>query len=130
MSADAQTTANRLNFIYLECGIGRSDFLYRGVLWWGDNQAAGMRFLPYSRASIDHAPGPIIASVPPSRAKTIDIHALLPLANAIQSPTTARNPPAMGVQKPTMMNSPRIAAAMCGAICAVVWNPLSITVAR
>jgi hypothetical protein len=75
-----------------------------------------MRFLPNSKASTDHAPGPIIANVPPRTARIIDIHALPPLASAIQSSTAAISAPAMGVQRPAKMNTPNTAPAMCGAM--------------
>jgi hypothetical protein len=46
-----------------------------------------MCFWPKRQASMDHAPGPIIAMVAPKVARTIGIQGLLPLANAIYSST-------------------------------------------
>ena len=89
-----------------------------------------MCFLPNSRASIDHAPGPIIASVPPSTARMIDINVLPLPAKAIQSSTAAISAPATGVQNPANMNIPKTAPAACEAMSVVAEVPLNITMAR
>ena len=85
----------------------------------------GICFLPNSRASIDHAPGPIIASVPPRTAKMIDIQAFPPPVKATQSSTAAISAPAMGVQKPAKINNPKTAPAICGAACMVSGTTLT-----
>lgn len=73
----------------------------------------GICFLPNNRASIDQAPGPIIASVPPKVARTIEIDVSPPPAKTNQSSSAAVNAPATGVQRPAKTNIPKTAPAIC-----------------
>ena len=73
-------------------------------------------FLPKSRASIDQAPGPIIANVPPKTASVSDIQILAPPATTIHNSTAPTSAPATGVHNPAKMNSPRIAPVISGII--------------
>jgi hypothetical protein len=70
-------------------------------------------FLPNSRASIDQAPGPIIASVPPRTANTTD-NSLPAPASAIHPSMITISAPASGVHKPTKINNPSTAPVICG----------------
>ena len=75
-----------------------------------------MCFRPKRRASMDHAPGPIMAMVAPRVARAIGIHGSLPLANAIHSSTAAIKLPTTGVHNPTRRSIPAQAAINCGII--------------
>jgi len=75
-----------------------------------------MCFLPKSRASSDHAPGPIVARVRPNVANIIETSGLGPLAKAIHTSTKAIRLPATGVQRPTSSNIPAAAAIIGAAI--------------
>jgi len=82
-----------------------------------------MCFLPKSRASIDQAPGPIVARVKPNVANMIEMSGLPPLEKAIHTSTTAIRPPAIGVQKPTRSSIPA-AAPIIGAAISAGWDVL------
>jgi hypothetical protein len=73
-----------------------------------------MIFLPNSRASTDHAPGPIIANVAPKVASVSDIQRLAAPVTTIHNSTAATSAPATGVHNPTRMNKPRIAPVISG----------------
>jgi hypothetical protein len=75
-----------------------------------------MCFRPKRRASMDHAPGPIIAMVAPRMARTIGIQGSLPLAKAIHSSTAPIKLPTTGVHNPTRRSIPAQAAIICGII--------------
>jgi hypothetical protein len=55
---------------------------------------------------MDHAPGPIIATVPASVARTMEVEASLGWVIATHSSITAINAPIMGVQRPTRRSVP------------------------
>ena len=74
-----------------------------------------MCFLPKSRASIDHAPGPSIANVRPSIASMIGINGSPTQRHAIQTSTIPNSTPAAGVHKPARRNIPATAPITCGA---------------
>jgi hypothetical protein len=57
-------------------------------------------FLPKSRASMDHAPGPIIAVAPLSVARAIGIHGSFVWVIAIESWMMKISAPTIGVQRP------------------------------
>jgi len=84
-------------------------------------------FLPKSRASIDHAPGPIIAKVPPKTANTNDDSLPAPV-KALHSWMMTISPPARGVQKPTRINNPSTAPIIWGRIGADAGTWLSATI--
>jgi hypothetical protein len=65
---------------------------------------------------MDHAPGPIIAIVPPRLAKTSGIHGLPICVMAIPHSIAAIKPPAIGVQRPTRRSIPAAPPTMCGII--------------
>lgn len=71
-------------------------------------------FRPKRRASIDHAPGPIIASVRPNAASIMEMPAPSTQENAIHDSTTAINAPQTGVHKPSSSNAPALAPMRCG----------------
>jgi len=75
-----------------------------------------MCFRPKRRASMDHAPGPIIPMVAPRMAMTIGIHGSLPLMDAIHSSTATIKLPATGVHNPMRRSIPAQAATNCGII--------------
>ena len=77
-----------------------------------------MCLLPNKRASIDHAPGPIMANVAPMTANMTDTLVSLALDQAIHPLTIATTVPATGVQSPTSNNAPEMAPTVCGTICA------------
>jgi hypothetical protein len=64
-------------------------------------------FLPKSRASIDQAPGPIIANVPPSAAKMVAKDSSAAPVRAIHTCTTATSAPTAGVHNPARINNPK-----------------------
>ena len=73
-----------------------------------------MCLLPNNLASMDHAPGPIIAKLAPRAAKIMAAHASAALERAIHSSIVASNVPATGVQRPTRRNTPVPIAKRCG----------------
>ena len=79
-----------------------------------------MCLLPNRRASIDHAPGPIIANVAPMTVNMTDPIASLALDHAIQPLAIATPIPATGVHSPQSKNAPAMAPAVRGTICAHV----------
>lgn len=68
---------------------------------WGS-----MRFHPKSRASRDHAPGPIIAKAAARVAAKTQAHTSLGTANMFQSSTSATIVPAIGVHNPARRRIP------------------------
>jgi hypothetical protein len=66
-------------------------------------------FLPKSRASTDHAPGPIIAKVLPKTTSMSGSHMSPPPEKTSHNSTAATSAPATGVHSPARMNSPRTA---------------------
>ena len=89
-----------------------------------------MCFRPKRRASMDHAPGPIIAIVAPKVARMIGIHGSLPLANAIHSSTAPIKLPTTGVHNPTRRSIPAQAAIICGIIDGEKGLPASSTIPK
>jgi hypothetical protein len=73
-------------------------------------------FLPNNRASIDNAPGPIIASVAPSVANMSAIHPSPGDTTAIHTSTTAISAPVTGVHKPNIIGIASTAPKACGAM--------------
>jgi hypothetical protein len=65
---------------------------------------------------MDHAPGPIIATVPLNVARTTETHGSPVRAIAIHNSITAINVPTTGVQKPTRSSVPAHAAIISGII--------------
>ena len=65
-----------------------------------------IRFLPYIRASRDHAPGPSIARLAPSADSKRCTIVWSPEEKTIQSSTAACEVPAKGVHKPTSSKPP------------------------
>jgi len=68
-----------------------------------------MCFLPNSRASMDQAPGPIIANVAPSTANKTDAQRLPDLDARIQTCAMAIRVPATGVHNPSNRHMPATA---------------------
>lgn len=79
-----------------------------------------MRFRPNKRASSDHAPGPSIAR-PAATAETVmEGQKSVRLEERLsQSSRIAANPPATGVQKPTIRKSPAMAARNLDVVCSI-----------
>ena len=75
-----------------------------------------MYFRPKSRASMDQAPGPIIANVPPKTISMSDLQVSLSPAKTIQNSMGTTSVPTTGVQSPARMNSPRTAPVISGII--------------
>jgi len=73
-----------------------------------------MCFRPNSRASIDHAPGPIIAEVAPKVARMTGIHGAFKWVAATPTSITAINVPTTGVHRPMRRSTPTHAPATCG----------------
>ena len=67
------------------------------------------RFLPNNFASIDHAPGPIIARVTLSVAKRMHIHGSRVWKKMMDISIIATSVPTTGVHKPTRRNIPAAA---------------------
>jgi len=65
---------------------------------------------------MDHAPGPIIAAVPPNVARTTEVHGSPMRAIATHNSITAINVPTTGVHRPTRSSIPAHAAMICGII--------------
>jgi len=74
------------------------------------------RFLPNSLASIDHAPGPIIAKVTPSVAKMMHIHGSRAWKKMRDTSMIATSVPTTGVHKPARRNIPAAAPSKCRGI--------------
>jgi hypothetical protein len=70
--------------------------------------------LPKRRASIDQAPGPIMANVAPSTANVTEDTGLPPLDQRIHPSAITTSVPATGVHKPTKRNAPATAPTVCG----------------
>src|SRR5258708_13159813 len=66
-----------------------------------------MRLLTNRRASIDHAPGPSIASATPTAASRIRAQGSPVRENAVQTATPAIMPPAIGVHRPAQRRRAR-----------------------
>jgi hypothetical protein len=75
------------------------------------------RFLPNNLASIDHAPGPIIARVTPSVAKKMHIQGSRVWNKMMDISMIATTVPATGVHKPTRRNIPAAAPIKCKRKC-------------
>ena len=75
-----------------------------------------MCFLPKSRASIDQAPGPIIAKVAPRVANMMGINELPGREKATQTSTIATSVPTAGVHKPKRRAIHAPAPIICGRI--------------
>ena len=75
-----------------------------------------MCFLPNSRASIDQAPGPIIAKVAPRIAKVTEMRGLSECARRFHVSTNAIRIPATGVQRPNSKSTPAAAPMSAGAM--------------
>ena len=73
-----------------------------------------MCFLPYSRASMDQIPGPIIATAAPIPASMTAVSELPNDAEKTQTSTMAITIPARGVQRPRSRNTAETAATRCG----------------
>jgi len=73
-----------------------------------------MCFLPNSRASIDQAPGPIIAKVTPRIAKVTEMRELLECVRTFHVSTHATKAPATGVQRPNSRSTPAAAPIIAG----------------
>lgn len=71
------------------------------------------RFLPNSFASIDHAPGPIIARVTPSVAKMMHNHGSRVWKKKMDISMIATSVPTTGVHKPARSNIPAPAPTKC-----------------
>lgn len=69
-----------------------------------------MRFRPNRRASNDHAPGPIIAIAPPSRANTRFMDELSPAKRNMEISEMASSDAETGVQSPTANSAEHVAA--------------------
>jgi len=65
---------------------------------------------------MDHAPGPIIAAVPPNVARMTEIHGSPTRAIAIHNSIIAISAPTIGVKRPTRSSIPAHAAMICGII--------------
>jgi hypothetical protein len=82
-------------------------------------------FLPKSRASMDQAPGPIIANVPPRAARIISIDSWPTPAKAIDTCKTATSAPTAGVHNPARINNPKTLPINPGTIGSTGGTPLS-----
>lgn len=71
-------------------------------------------FLPKSRASMDHAPGPIMAKVAPSATSMMHTHGSAGWDVRMISSATAITIPAIGVHKPKSSRIPAPVAKACG----------------
>jgi hypothetical protein len=78
---------------------------------------------PNRRASIDHAPGPIMAKVAPMTAKMTDTLGSLALDHTLHALAVATTVPAIGVHRPNSKNAPATAPTVCGTICAHAVGP-------
>ena len=79
---------------------------------------------------MDHAPGPIIAAVPPNVARTTDIHVSPTCAIATDNSITAINAPTTGVHRPTRSSIPAHAAMISGIIDDVWGVPIGPVIAN
>ena len=75
-----------------------------------------MCFLPKSLASIDHSPGPTIASAAPIAANRMAEVESPALNHRIDAFAMTASTPASGVHKPTIRKMPATAPIPCGAI--------------
>ena len=75
-----------------------------------------MRFLPNSNASIDQAPGPIIANVAPRAANISESRGSSTRDKTTHSSTMVTSAPPTGVHKPTRRRIPAPAPMTCGVI--------------
>jgi hypothetical protein len=75
-----------------------------------------MCFLPNSRASMDQAPGPIIAKVAPRIANVTEMRGLLECVRTFHVSTNAIRTPATGVQRPNNSSTPPAAPMIAGAM--------------
>src|SRR5580693_6198499 len=73
-----------------------------------------MCFLPNSRASTDQAPGPIIANVALSAARTMGIQVFMPRERTTQTSIKLTSVPAIGVHRPAKMNMDKAAPTSSG----------------
>lgn len=73
-----------------------------------------MRFLPNTKASIDHVPGPIIAKVAPWTARKRGRVALAGDRKARLASRIATRAPAIGVHKPVISRTPASAPILSG----------------
>jgi len=73
-----------------------------------------MRLRPNKRASIDQAPGPIIANVAPNTATMMEDQISAAFAHSNHPPAIATNVPATGVHRPTKRHVPTTAPNICG----------------
>lgn len=110
--------------------------LFQSIHGWTDCSPIGLMqnyrdsdlicFLPKSRASIDQAPGPIIARVAPRVAKTRGSQkSPPPPEKAIHNSRPAMSAPAIGVHRPTKRRSVAPASINCAtsdACCATPWK--------
>jgi len=113
--------------------------LWGGEYLVGENKGVcfyvSMCFLPKRRASTDHAPGPIMAAVPPRVASMIGIEGSPTQVKAIHSSTTATKVPTSGVHMPTRRSIPAHAPItrgirFCGIIEVARGVPVSWTIPR
>ena len=107
------TTPNTRAFAYSN-RVTPNSVLWRRV----ENNTAGffqltMRFLPNSRASIDTAPGPIIAKLAARVAKMMEIQGSPTRARTIVTSMIATIVPNTGVHRPTRRNIPVPAPTKC-----------------
>jgi len=75
-----------------------------------------MCLLPKRRASIDQAPGPIMANVAPSTTSETEDKGSPALEHRIHPFAIATSIPAAGVNNPTRRNAPATNATDCGTI--------------
>ena len=77
-----------------------------------------MCFLPKSLASMDQAPGPIIANVAPRMPRVMEMSGLVDRVKMFHASSTAIRVPASGVHKPNNISSPVAAPMIAGATAA------------
>ena len=77
-----------------------------------------MCFLPKSLASMDQAPGPIIANVAPRMPSVMEISGLVDRIKMFHASSTAIRVPASGVHRPTSSIMPAAPPMIAGAIAA------------
>ena len=75
-----------------------------------------MCFLPNSRASMDQAPGPIIAKVAPRIANVTEMRGVLEWVRTFHVSTNAIRAPATGVHRPNSSSKPAAAPMIAGAM--------------
>ena len=84
----------------------------------GPGFEASMCFLPKRRASIDQAPGPIMANVAPSTTNVTEDTGSPALEHRIHPLAIATSVPATGVHSPIKRSIPATAPTACGTISA------------